>query len=591
MPQPAFDRRRFLAGAGALGAASALGPQAVRAANTPDAPDAPGVRFEHGVGSFDPIDTGVLLWSRATVDDPALDGVELAWSVTAPDGSTAAAGTALASPERDWTVTVEVDGLEPATTYGFRFDAPAGASAGGRTRTLPRPGTVPGRFRLGVVSCSRFAAGGFAAYRALAEREVDLVVHLGDYIYEDGIAGARAHDPPERLVDLPGYRRRYAQHRSDPDLQALHARHPVMAIWDDHELAGNAWRTGAAAHDDARDGPWEARRRAAVAAHHEWVPVRLADSADPLRTWRGARIGDLAELSCLDTRLWGRDRQSTDPALLTDPERRLLGPDQAQWLIERLRAGRGEGGTRWQLVANQVMLHPLRVPVVGSTIREAVRAGGFLIDGGSALNPDQWDGYPVERERVLIEGVGGAGDVVVLTGDVHSSWAWEGPADDGGRASMVELVTPAISSETFAERFPIDPSLVEVALRALEPDLSHVELSSHGYLVVELTPDEVHAEWWYVGRDDPASQRFGAARSARRGVPMRLVEAAAPRPEPAAVPTPTTARPGTPDADRDASALGAGERDDGGLPVAALGGGAAVLAAVVGGLLAVRRRR
>jgi alkaline phosphatase D len=586
MPQPALDRRRFLAGAGALGAASALGPQAVRAAI---ATDAPAVRFDHGVGSFDPTGTGVLLWSRATVDDPVLDGVELAWSVTAPDGSTAAAGATLASPGRDWTVTVEVDGLEPATTYGFRFDAPSGASAEGRTRTLPAPGTMPDRVRLGVVSCSRFAAGGFAAYRALAEREVDLVVHLGDYIYEDGMAGARAHDPPERLVDLPGYRRRYAQHRLDPDLQALHARHPVVAVWDDHELAGNAWRTGAAGHDDARDGPWEARLRAAVQAHHEWVPVRLPDPAEPLRTWRGARIGDLAELSCLDTRVWGRDRQATDPAELADPGRSLLGSDQERWLLDRLRSGRGEGGTRWQVVANQVMLHPLQVPVVGSTIREAVRAGGFLIDGGSALNPDQWDGYPVERERVLVEGVGGAGDVVVLTGDVHSSWAWEGPADDGGRPAMVELVTPAISSETFAERFPVDPSLVEVALRALGPDLSYVELSSHGYLLVELTPDEVHAEWWYVERDAPTTQRFGAARSARRGVPMRLTEVPAPRPEPAAVPTPTTTTGEGP-----GSTEGTGAAPDGGdtgLPVVAVGGGAAVLAAVVGGLVAVRRRR
>jgi alkaline phosphatase D len=583
MPQPAFDRRRFLAGAGAVGATAALGGPTGGPAG---AADAPTVAFAHGVGSFDPTATGVLLWSRATVTGLAAGEVELTWSVTAPDGSTAAAGTAMASPDRDWTVTVGVDGLEPATTYGFRFDAPSGASTSGRTRTLPGSGTTPERFRLGVVSCSRYASGGFAAYRALAEREVDLVLHLGDYVYEDGVAGARAHDPTERLVDLAGYRRRYAQHRSDPDLQALHARHPVMAIWDDHELAGNAWRTGAAGHDDARDGPWEQRLTAGVQAHHEWVPVRRPDPGEPLRIWRGARIGDLAELSCLDTRLWGRDRQATDPAQLSDTARSLLGADQARWLLERLRSGRGEGGTRWQVVANQVMLHPLRVPVVGSTMREAVRAGGFLVDGGSALNPDQWDGYPAERERLLTEGVGGDGDVVVLTGDVHSSWAWEGPGNDGGRPSMVELVAPAVSSETFAERFPVDPSLVEVALRALGPDLSYVELSSHGYLLVELTPDEVHAEWWYVGREDPATQRFGAARSTRRGVPMRLAEVPGPRAEPAAVPTPTPAAP--PDAPGDDATTGPAGGD---VPVAALGGGAAVLAAVVGGLVAVRRRR
>jgi alkaline phosphatase D len=546
-------------------------------------------RLDHGVGSFDPGPDRVLLWTRVTPQDAAAASMSASWEVVGPDGGVVASGSVEVGPETDWTATVDATGLYPATTYGYRWSLRSGASAEGRTRTLPDRGATPERFRIGVVSCSRFADGGYAAYQALADREVDLVVHLGDYIYEDGVAGARPHDPPERLTTLEAYRARYAQHRTDPALQALHARHPVVAIWDDHEVAGNAWRGGAVGHDDARDGPWPDRLSAAVRAHHEWVPVRLPDLDEPLRIWRGLRIGDLAELSCVDTRIWGRDRQPAEAAALADPGRHLLGDDQERWLLDRLAAGRAGGGARWQVLANQVMLHPLRVPVLGEQVASLVDAAGFLVDGGEALNPDQWDGYPAARAR-LLDAVGSVGDVVVLTGDVHSSWAWTLPSGPDGSAGAVELVAPAVSSATFADRFPVDPRLVQVGLRAVGPDLAHVELSSHGYVVVELTSDRVHAEWWHVERDDPGTERLDVALQADRAAPMALVPAPDPRPAPDPVPTPTTTVPPVPGAGAEASPPPSGEGGSGGAPVAAVGG-AAAMAAVVGALVAVRRRR
>jgi alkaline phosphatase D len=359
-----------------------------------------------------------------------------------------------------------------------------------------------------------------------------------------------------------------------------------VPVWDDHEIAGNAWRDGAAGHDDGRDGPWTDRVDAAVQAYHEWLPVRLPDPDQQRRSWRSLRAGDHAELICIDTRLWGRDRQPVTAAEVSDPARTILGVDQLAWLEERLRA---DGAPRWRVVVNQVMFHDLVLPVPVDALAERAEAAGMLVVDGEARNADQWDGYPAERERVAVA-IGGGGGAVVLTGDVHSSWAWEGPANDGGEPAMVELVAPAVSSVPFAELLPVDESLVRAALGAGAGALSHVELSSHGYLLVDLGRDGLQAEWWYVDRDG-GEPRFGAGRSAPRLTPMRLEEVADPLPDPA----PTTAPPepippagpapgsGT---DRDDEGDGGGD----GVPLASVGG-AAVLAAVVGALVAIRRRR
>jgi alkaline phosphatase D len=568
----------FLAGAGALAAARAVGPAGGRLRRAADPP------FEWGVASFDPTADSVLLWTRVT---PGPAGEErLQWVVGRDQDLTdvVASGQVAVGATSDHCAIVDATGLEPATTWWYAFSTDEGArSAVGRTRTMPAGAAA--RVRLGVVSCSRYASGGFAAFAALADREVDLIVHLGDYIYEDGLAGARAHEPPERLRSLEQYRARYAQHRRDPDLQHLHARHPMVAVWDDHDVAGNAWRDGALGHDPATDGSWHERLVAAGQAHEEWLPGRTVRGADGrLRAWRTLPLGGLAELVVLDTRTWGRDRQPTSAAEVGGPPpgaepgstRRMLGDDQVRFVAERLRRRDGPADRPvWTVLANQVMFHPLRVPVPVESLTAQVEAAGFLVVDGDAVNPDQWDGYPQAREELSVA-MGGAGGVVMLTGDAHSSWAWEGPANDGGQPVMVELVAPSVTSESLASRLPIPAAAVEGVLRGLDSELSYVELSSHGYLLVELTPERVHAEWWHVDPNVPGSQQLGAARAAPRTVPMHLTEVADPLPDPVASTATTEAPPA--------------EASDDDVPAAAIGAAGAALVAATAAVIAVRRR-
>ena len=203
--------------------------------------------------------------------------------------------------------------------------------------------------------------------------ELDAILHLGDYIYEDGAQGpVRPHDPPRELNALEDYRRRYAQYRGDPDLQAAHALFPFVTVWDDHESANNSWRDGSSSHDPATEGPWAERRARAERAYSEWMPLRFAPG-EPL--YRALRFGDLADVLMLDTRLWGRDRQAAgrdDLATIRDPARSLLGFDQEEWLAERLRAA----GARWKVLGQQVILSPWRLGRGTLAIGGAANAGG-----------------------------------------------------------------------------------------------------------------------------------------------------------------------------------------------------------------------
>ncbi len=343
-----------------------------------------GVTFRHGVASGDPLPDSVVLWTRSP------GATEVEW-VVARDPElrqVVARGTAATSADVDHTVKVDPGGLEPATTYWYRFSVGDDHSPTGRTRTAPAPGASVDHLRLGLVSCASYAAGWFHAYRNLARRDVDLVVHVGDYLYENGRhlkKGPRNH-PPRRAVTLDGYRARHALYKTDHDLQALHARHPMVAVWDDHELVGGAWSGGAHEHVPRLHGSWADRKAAAVRAYWEWMPLRQPDPAVPERIYRMLRWGDLADLALLDTRLIGRDepvgRGNGVVVKVSDTGRSMLGEDQRTWLATEMAASTA----RWRVLASQVVLAP--IPLLA----------------GRLLNPGQWDGYPEERDwlfRVL----------------------------------------------------------------------------------------------------------------------------------------------------------------------------------------------
>ncbi|HEX2118289.1 MAG TPA: alkaline phosphatase D family protein, partial [Acidimicrobiales bacterium] len=277
----------------------------------------------------------------------------------------------------------------------------------------------------------------------------------------------------------------------DPDLQALHARHPMVAVWDDHELVGGTWRHGASAHR-AWHGSWEERLAAAVQAYFEWVPMRRNV---PGSVYRTVRLGGLADLVMLDTRLIGRDQPSKDaqrPAVrIRHRDRALLGEEQWRWLGNEVAAS----DARWLLVGNQVMMAPLAV---------------LGVAGGLGVNPSQWDGYPDERERFydVLRGVGRTSNVAVLTGDIHSSWAADLPVG-------AEFVSPSVTTDSFTRTvFPGVPGGSALARGLFLWQNSHLRLADldrHGYVVIDVTPERMQADWWHldtIARRDTA-ERWG----------------------------------------------------------------------------------
>lgn len=529
-------RREFLRRAAATGGGLALlaGWQARRAHAAPDETLAP---FLHGVASGDPLADRVVIWTRITPED-AGGVIRVTWRMATDAALTevVARGEAEAMPARDWCVKVDVPGLRPGTTYYYGFST-AGHGEGRRTSVTGRTKTAPAgaadRLRFAVVSCSNYPEGYFNAYRNIANRhDLDAVIHLGDYVYEYGETGelGRATDPPHEMVRLEDYRARYSQYRLDPDLRAAHQQHPFIAVWDDHESTNNSWRDGAENHDPG-EGAWVDRKAISARVYDEWMPIRLPDPAEPLKIWRHLPYGDLADLVMLDTRLWGRDQQpAMFDAATDDPARTMLGFDQEAWLTEQLAASK-ERGAAWRVLGQQVMFAPMNLaPLPDLPALNLLR----LPSEGLALNPDQWDGYNANRQRVLdvLRGANRAGridDVVVLTGDIHTSWANDVPdsafpvtgyVPGLGRGSMaVELVTPSVTSANVDDATGIPSTPIELAAKVVNPHVRWVDLDANGYLVLTLTSESAQSDWFHLAtvKEPSTEEHFAAAWATRRG--------------------------------------------------------------------------
>jgi alkaline phosphatase D len=492
--------------------------------------------FRHGVASGDPLHDGMVLWTRVTPVPGAGPGsgvgpaTEVAWEVSTSSEMhpVVATGTVTTTAARDHTVKVDVGGLTAATTYWYRFTSGGERSPVGRTRTAPVGAADPEQVRFGVVSCSNLESGWFSAYRHLGERDdLDFVLHLGDYVYENGnrahgAAIRRQHEPPHETVTLADYRQRHAQHKRDVDLQVLHARHPVVAVLDDHEVANDAWRDGAQNHTTPQEGSYGTRRSAAYQAYLEYLPIR---EAMPGSVERRLGFGRLADLHLLDLRRH-RDQQvaaTTDRAAIEDPARSITGAAQMTWLQEGLAAPESP---QWRLIATSVVFTPVSSPrLVGHMATVLAHlAGSRPVVEGHPFNVDQWDGYAADRSRLLDHLVAeGIDDVVFLAGDLHCSWACDVPRDPvgyaeqrpGGESVATELVVPSVTSDNVDDLAGVAPRTgsvaVEAAFRAANPHVRLLEMDSHGYLLVDVTAQRLQAEWWFVSdRDDPtATQRRG----------------------------------------------------------------------------------
>ena len=485
--------------------------------------------FPQSVASGGPTPSGALLWTRLAPDvhDPETPlNVEVANDENFEDvvyrGRVPAARVGRTG---DYTVTVDVNGeLGPDSHYFYRFVYDGDASRMGRCRTLPRPDASPDRLRLAVVSCNSYLDGYFGAFGRVAERDADLLVHLGDLIYEhagDGIGDRRIELPSGGPVatELADFRQLYRTYRTDEHLQRALERHTLVHVWDDHEIVDNRW------WDYERDAPatdtqeWgddpEFMRQlyaAAIRAYVEYVPVRVKyqpendGGLDPtalreqFQLYRSLQFGDLAELFVTDERLYrstppGAGGETVDvptDRVAENPGRTMLGDEQRRWFLDEVTGS----DARWKLWINEVLVSPLR----------------FVRDGSVRVNADSWDGYPRERERILSR-VGNADveNFVALTGDLHSYLAsylrtaygeaqsvGEILGEDEGERTGVELMAPAVTSDNLSTA-----GYSDTAIAAVGAANSHVEWfdSRHwGYVVVDLGRDELVYSAYAVDR-------------------------------------------------------------------------------------------
>ncbi len=480
--------------------------------------------FVHGVASGDPLAYQVILWTRITAE--GLDEIPVIVQVSeTPDfGTLVYEGIGYARSSADYTVKIDANLPQPGTTYYYRFESLGYVSSTGRTRTTPAPSQQTDHLRLAVVSCSNYPYGYFNAYRRIAYRpDLDAVIHLGDYIYEyaqgefadKNLTGMRPVDPPHEIVSLDDYRRRYACYRTDGDLQECHRQHPFICVWDDHEITNNSWKDGAKNHNPENgEGDYVDRKRAAVKAYFEWMPIRRVDPDDEIRIYRHFEFGQLLSLMMLDTRLIGRSEQVSLPSKARDPSRQLLGHEQEKWLFNQLQNSSSRGA-QWHVIGQQVMLSPLTLGTLPDT-------PNWHIGGGAQLNYDQWDGYEVSRRNLLgrLEAMA-LNNAVVLTGDIHSSWAMDVAMDPGnsfaynqftGEGSLaVEFVTPAVTSPAAPTKVLSD--LAAAALIPLNRHLKWVDLYHRGYMVLDVTPERCKADWFHLETVSEPSNQEHFARS------------------------------------------------------------------------------
>lgn len=517
------------------------------------------VQFLHGVACGDPAADALILWTRVTADAPS---VPIRWQLAedAAFNNIIRSGNTDTSAASDFTVKIDVRDLSAGTVYYYRFFAGNVVSATGRAKTLPDAGV--NSIKLAVFSCSNYPAGYFHVYAKAAEvADLDAVIHLGDYIYEYGTDGyasenaaalGRLSEPATEIISLDDYRQRYAQYRSDPALQQLHATAPFIAVWDDHEITNDTWRDGAENHQ-ADEGDFGERKQAALKAYFEWMPIRPVAPNDELSIYRQFEFGDLVNLMMLDTRVIGRDQQldyanyidATSGQLdstafssdIMQQGRTLLGSEQLTWLLDKL----NQSDARWQLLGQQVLMGRMLLPAAIATQQLSISAYAELATlaqlaaraqaGDASLtaeqlaylqanqarltpeviallqlpaipyNLDAWDGYPAEREQILQHVSNLGKKLVVLAGDTHNAWANHIDLADGTPVA-VELATASVTSPGLEQYINLpdrDAAVAaETALVQLVSGLQYANVYDRGFMLLNISREQLDCQWLFV---------------------------------------------------------------------------------------------
>ena len=522
------------------------------------------VSFNHGVASGDPLADRVILWTRVTPQKTGSQKFTVTWIVARDQQmrNIVKKGAVTTSAIKDYTVKVDVDSLQPNTVYYYQFAVGKKVSRVGKTKTLP-VGSV-NQVKMAVFSCANYPAGFFHVYADAAKRnDLDVLIHLGDYIYEYGrtvtdaqgntvtdaqgnpipsYASANAADidrevmPAKEAFTLSSYRTRYAQYKTDPDLQDLHAIAPMIAIWDDHELANDTYEDGADNHQPSKEGSWDTRKLEAVTAYHEWMPIRTNNESQSI-IYRSFEFGNLLSLNMLDTRVIGRDKQlnyvdfikpdsllgfSIDTtafrAATNNSNRELLGLSQSNWLVSQMQ----QSTAKWQVLGQQILMGRMDIPAPVILNLADPRLGldinAYLtlvnkfqtrpkdltdVDKANLAQPaipyniDAWDGYGSARQRVLTAARNYNKNLVVLAGDSHNAWANNLTTDDGVAAG-VEFATSSVSSPGFEEYIPNPPEQVKAVLTQLIGGLKYMNPNERGYMAITVTPESCQSEWIFV---------------------------------------------------------------------------------------------
>jgi alkaline phosphatase D len=565
MSLQAKNRRSFLIqSASMVAAASAVGTGLVACGGS----DATPAQFDYGVASGDPLATSVILWTHARIPNSNAD-VVLTWQVskTTSFDSIVASGSVTSTAAKDFTNKVDATGLTAGNVYYYRFlDTTNTSSPVGTTRTLPASSVASVKFA--VFSCALYAEGYFNAYDAAAKSGAQYAIHLGDYIYEYG-AGAtefgnsstpagRTPVPATDIVSLADYRARYAQYRSDPNLQAAHAAMPWITVWDDHEFANNAWVDGAENHNSTTQGSWAARKAVAAQAYHEWLPIRTPDASNLLKIYRRFDFGNIFTLHMLDTRIEGRTQQydsygDTDGGLTryatalksgTDASHPMMSTTQQNWLT----SGTAASTATWQILGNQDIMSRFWFPAnilqdsatvladpSNATNMAKVQAditayltakATFAAYGSSALtatqtalldttqnpllpyNLDSWDGYPTQREVILQTIKAQGKKLVTLSGDSHNAWFANVTTLAGDKVGY-EFAGTSVSSPGFEsvglgalasslDGTVVAPGGVNGSGLGLVNDLDYADTTRRGYLLMTATSNDVKGEYVYV---------------------------------------------------------------------------------------------
>jgi len=516
------------------------------------------VNFEHGVASGDPLKDRVILWTRLTPNDSSAR-LQVTWQIALDDQFKQIVKTdkVTTAASQDFTVKVDATGLIPDQSYFYRFIFGDKISPVGRTKTLP---TSTSKVSFAVCSCSNYPAGYFYVYREMAKQNVDVIIHLGDYIYEYGATGYATEEAKElgrtlpadndkEIIKLDDYRKRYALYRKDLDLQAAHQRHPFIVIWDDHELANDTWREGAENHTEEtpqakNEGKFLERKLAALQAYFEWMPIRPVDDQHT-KIYRQFDFGSLVQLTMLDTRIIARDEQldyddyltatgldtARFQADLTNPARTLMGYTQRDWLLGKLQ----QSTATWNVLGQQILMTKMLVPAellfalaeitsgnpsdetlekMNAQITELITLKIRLQKGDPTLtaqekarvltvapyNLDAWDGYFAEREILYGTLAQLKKKVVVLAGDTHNAWSSNLYSKDGAFVG-VELATSSVSSPGLEKYLNIPLAQLqqfEFAFNTLIDELNYCNLNQRGYLMVQFDETQVQSQWIYL---------------------------------------------------------------------------------------------